>query len=280
MFIEDNRWIPRTLITDRAPEEIGGNWLATKKKYQINQRWTEPYSYWQNRAEDTVREIKKGIKRHTRRKGSPKRLWCFLGKYVAAVRRLTAHEYAGLDGMVPEARYNGGMADISEYCQFNWYDYVWYMDPKQEKCLGRWIGVARDVGGPMTFWVLPKSGIPIPRSSVTALSTEEMNVDETKVLMKALDDGISARLGDHLQDDDLLPEIGDAYRLEDFPWDKVDQAPEPNEPEAARPEADNMDDPEVFDKYIGAEIKLNRGAEVMQGKVKARSQDQMGNPIG
>ena len=85
MFVEDTRWIPQTIITDRAQEEIGGSWLTTRKKFQIGQRYTEPYSYWQNRAEDTVREIKKGIKRHTRRSGSPKRLWCFLGEYVAAI---------------------------------------------------------------------------------------------------------------------------------------------------------------------------------------------------
>ena len=46
--------------------------------------------------------------------------------------------------MVPEARYNGGFADISEYCQFDWYQYVWYIDPKQEKHLARWIGVAKN----------------------------------------------------------------------------------------------------------------------------------------
>ena len=136
MVIEDTKWIPRTIVTDRAPEEIGGTWNAVRKKYHINQRWTEPYSPWQNAAENSIREIKKGIKRHTRRMNSPKRLWCYLGEYVAALRRLTAHDLPELDGMVPEARYNGGFADISEYCQFDWYQYVWYIDPKQEKHLG------------------------------------------------------------------------------------------------------------------------------------------------
>ena len=178
MVIEDTKWIPRTIITDRAPEEIGGTWNAVRKKFQINQRWTEPYSPWQNAAENTIRKIKKGIKRHTRRTNSPKRLWCFLGEYVAAIRRLTAHDLPGLDGMVPEARYNGGFADISEYCQFDWYQYVWYMDPNQEKHLGRWIGVARNIGSPMIFWILAKSGIPIARSSVTPLTMRRRAMKE------------------------------------------------------------------------------------------------------
>ena len=62
MVIEDTKWIPRTIITDRAPEEIGGTWNAVRKKFQINQRWTEPYSPWQNAAENSIRKIKKGIK--------------------------------------------------------------------------------------------------------------------------------------------------------------------------------------------------------------------------
>ena len=132
--------------------------------------------------------------------------------------------------MVPEAHYNGGFADISEYGQFDWYDYVWYMDPKQEKHLGRWIGVAKDIGSPMTFWILPESGIPLPRSSITPLTKEEREVDGTKVLMSQLDEGINQRLGDHLREDELLPEIGDILGNEDFPWDDLDQAPDPQEP--------------------------------------------------
>ena len=182
--------------------------------------------------------------------------------------------------MVPEARYSGGFADISEYCQFDWYDYVWYMDPKQEKHLGRWIGVAKDVGGPMTFWILPKSGVPLPRSSVVLVTKEERNVDGTKVLMKQLDDGINQRLGDHLHNEDLLPEKDEILQDEGFPWDDLDQVPNPQEPESQKPEANEMEDPDVFDKYIGAEISLNRGGQVLRGKVKARKQDSIGNPVG
>ena len=114
----------------------------------------------------------------------------FPGKYVAAIRRLTPHNFPGLDGMVPEARYNGGFAAVtSECCQFDWCQCVWCMDPKQEKHLGRWIGVAKDIGGPMTFWILPKSGTPLPRSSVTPLMEDEKGSDGVRGLMKALDEG-------------------------------------------------------------------------------------------
>jgi hypothetical protein len=66
------------------------------------------------------------------------------------------------------------MPDISEYAQFGWFEYVWYLDPavqflEDAKKLGRWIGVAHDVGCPMTFWILPALCKVIARLTVTAL---------------------------------------------------------------------------------------------------------------
>jgi len=280
MFVQENQWIPQVIVTDGAMEQVGGTWPEIRKKWGIRQRLTEPYSPWQNRAESSVYEIKKAIKRMTRRSGSPKRLWNYLGEHVAAIRRLTAHDFYGLDGQVPEALYRGGIADISEYIQFDWYQYVWYFDQHKEKHLGRWIGVAKDVGAPMTFWILPKSGIPIPRSSVTSLTPEEMGSDGIKEAMRVLDEGIKEKIGDHLKDEELLPELGNVPAIDDGPWDLEEEVDEPVEPEMSKPEADEWEDPEMFDKYIGAEINLNRGGQVLHGKVVGRKRDSEGNPVG
>ena len=128
----------------------------------------------------------------------------------------------GLEGQVPEALYHGGIADISEYIQFDWYQYVWYMNPGSKKQLGQWVGVAKDVGRLMTFWILLKSGIVVPRSSVTMLTPEEMGTDGIKAMMKELDDGIRQKIGDQLKDDELLPGIEDLPGIDDSPWDIKD----------------------------------------------------------
>jgi hypothetical protein len=72
---------------------------------------------------------------------------------------------------VPSEIIKSNTPDISEYAQFVWYEYIWYLDPavqfiEDAKKLGRWIGVAHNVGSPMTFWVLPMS------CKVIAQSTE------------------------------------------------------------------------------------------------------------
>ena len=46
---------------------------------------------------------------------TPQRLWSYLGQWVAAVRRLTAHEHPNLDGRVPAEAIEGQTPDISEY---------------------------------------------------------------------------------------------------------------------------------------------------------------------
>jgi hypothetical protein len=75
---------------------------------------TEPYSSWQNRAEASIREIKRGIKRAMLCAQSPKRLWDYCGEWVAAIRRPTAHEIPTLQGRVPSKVIKGITPDISE----------------------------------------------------------------------------------------------------------------------------------------------------------------------
>ena len=199
---------------------------------------------------------------------------------MAAIWQLTAHDFFRLDGQVPEALYCGGIADISEYIQFIWYKYVWYFDADREKKLGHWIGVAKDVGAPMTFWILPKSAIPIARSSVTSVTPNEQGSDAVKDAMKALDNAIKEKIRDHLKDEELLPELGNIPNIDDGPWDVEEDNDEPVEPKASQPEADEMEDLEVFDKYIGVEVNLNHGGQVLHGKVVGRKRDAEGNPVG
>jgi transposase len=51
------------IVTDRAAEETGGDWKQTLEKYRAQDKRTEPYSPWQNRAEHEIRELKKRLGR-------------------------------------------------------------------------------------------------------------------------------------------------------------------------------------------------------------------------
>jgi hypothetical protein len=95
----------------------------------------------------------------------PYRLWGFCGEWASAIWRLMAYKIPLLEGRVPDESIEGNTPDISKYAQFNWYQLVWYHNlesiPANNRCLGWWIGVAHDVGVPLTSWILPASCQPI-----------------------------------------------------------------------------------------------------------------------
>ena len=90
--------VMETLVVDNDPTMAFKEWKHTVREFRINQKNTEPYSPWQNKAELDVREVKRGIRRFKRRTNSPRRLWCFLGELVTALRGFTAYESSKLQG--------------------------------------------------------------------------------------------------------------------------------------------------------------------------------------
>jgi hypothetical protein len=112
--------VPKELISDGARAEVYGRFGEVAREYRIKQRLTEPYSGWQNRAEAAIREVKRGIRKATQRARSPNRLWDYCGEWVAAIRRLTAHDIHSLHDRVPCEAVEGNTPDISEYAQFDW----------------------------------------------------------------------------------------------------------------------------------------------------------------
>lgn len=175
-FIQDIG-IPKSLLTDNAPEETRGEWGQVVRKYNIRLRTTEPALPWQNRAEAEIREVKKLANQAMRSTFAPLDLWCDALEWAARVRSFTAHDLPFLETCTPEERITSRMPDISEYIHFDWLQWVWHREPtqflEQTLCLGRWLGVAHNVGQAMTYWILTEKGTVLARSSVTALSKVE-----------------------------------------------------------------------------------------------------------
>ena len=196
-YIRDNRMIPKFLVTDGAQEKKGSEWSKVRKQFCIGQKFTLPYSPWQNRAERSIKELKKLIQQFRTKAKSPRRLWCFLGKHMARIRRHTAHNNIALAGNVPHTRVHGCMANISVLLQFDWYQPVEVLHPEtKEKYMARWLGTAHNVRAPMTWWILPASCRPHAQIGVQALTPEELRSEEYTRKIKELEDAIEAKIGD------------------------------------------------------------------------------------
>ena len=82
--------------------------------------------------------------------------------------------------------------DITEYLDFSFYDWVTFksnagLGPSE---IGRWIGVSHRVGPLLSYWILPRSGIPISCSTVQRLTMLEQQTEETKQRMSTFDGGL------------------------------------------------------------------------------------------
>jgi hypothetical protein len=132
--------------------------------------------------------------------------------------------------------------------------------------------VTEDHGISMTYVILPKSCVPIVRTSVFPLSENWRLNPEYHVELKELDESIQGKIGDKLSNDEVqevfpgMPPIPDDM-VEIFNGD--DPTVEPAEDEEFKLEADAYSSPEVFDQYLMANILLNHG-EAQLRTVKQR----------
>lgn len=271
--------VPTSLHTDGAKEMTIGHWKEVREKHGgIKQTTVEPYSPWQNRAEAEIRELKKQVTRIMDKSGAPKRLWDFCLEYVSELRSRTALGLPVLNGRTPYEFVTGETPDISEWTEFSFYQPVWYYNssdfPEPRGILGRWLGVSHRVGQALCYWILPESAEPISRTTVQAVSSDDLATTRVQDLIIKYDKSVSDRLarGDNdIKDDECAP----ARHLDVYDTDY-----EPFDPKFVQPEADDFDAETSYDKYISAQVLLPKGDGLVSGKVIKRKRDDNGNPVG
>jgi len=122
-----NVGIPLGLITDGAKEENLGKWEEVRKKYLLPQRNTVPESSWQNHAEREIGEVKNHYRRLMDRKRVPETLWDFGITYTTDIRQMIAPPT--LDNRSAYEILTGNTPDISDFLDFEFYQWVKYYEP-------------------------------------------------------------------------------------------------------------------------------------------------------
>lgn len=146
--------------------------------------------------------------------------------------------------------------------------------PEQQQIVGHWIGVAHRVGQAMCYWVLPPSGIPIARTTIQAISKDELATRDVMSQIYDFDTEIAIKLGP--TDDSAEPKDLRLF-LEDEDNDEIDN--EPYEPEACTPNVDNFE-ADTYNEMLLAEPLLPRGPVLLPARVVGRKRDANGDPVG
>jgi hypothetical protein len=96
-----------------------------------------------------VRWLKEANKVLMKRTGAPGEVWLQAFQYLADIHNVTADET--LDWRTPRSVRNGTQTDISPFIQYQFWEPITYLDseekfPSTKEKLGRWVGVAHNVG--------------------------------------------------------------------------------------------------------------------------------------
>ena len=185
---------PKLLTFDGSKEQCGKNsrFQQILRKYQIPYHIVEHERPNQNPVESVIRELKRKWFRIMYKMNCPARLWDYGLQYAAEIMNVTASNSGSLNGRTPMELITGETPDISEYLDFGFYDRVWFREhaglgPTK---LGRFLGVSGTVGSLMSYWVLPSSGIPESRTTVSRVTRLEAKTEANMQRFKEYDEQI------------------------------------------------------------------------------------------
>ena len=295
--------VMQKLHTDNAPEIMGRKTpLFTRARNEaIDLTTIEPLRPDKNYGELLIKRAKIRSGKLMMSKNVSLRLWCYALEYSCDLESIMVPNMYRHKGWTGYELFFGTTPDISEYEEFQFYDYCWYWDtpqsyPHEKKCLGRWLGVAHRVGQSMVYFIMNGNGKVICRSTVSQLEPSDYDVVEHKSQMSKLDSTIENSIGDFrkatnvkttqipiMDDDNLEYQLAFCFDLQ--PQDVNDSgeeaASDSNIPFMDDAPNDDVESSE-FDKFLGVYVTLpgDDGESKVLARVKDRKRNHDGKLIG
>jgi hypothetical protein len=191
-------------------------------------RNTEPYSPWQNKAENSICLLKKRWKQTIARKNVHRRVWDYALVYDAEILSRTTRTERDCTGY---EKITGETPDISEWIDFGFYDHVWYWDTPNDDLLmakiARWLGASHRIGSGLCYWILKENGQVLSKTTVQHVTELDVAVDSIKTRITAYDAALTTRLNDDNFQLDLTDENAFfSLDMDDIYDDTVVPAPE------------------------------------------------------
>ena len=169
------------------------------------------------------------------------------------MRSHTAHNIFELDGEVPRFAVSGDTPEISPFCKFSSYNWLYFRDttpnsPNDKMMLGRYLGPSADEGPEMSAKILKHNGQVVARSIYCGLTQEYIiGHDEIKARDK-FDKEVKFKFSE--------PCVTTNFESNPEAMTPTHELYGDDEEEhicESAPDADNVTS-EMFDKYIGAEF--------------------------
>ena len=282
---------PEHLTFDGASVQTGSKtrFQEVVRKSGIDYHVSQPRRPNENPAEQSIREIKKQWYSLQSKTGAHDRLADYGISYICEVSNVTTSSSKYARGRTPLEIISGETPDISEYLDFGFYDWVTFKSNAGvgSPDLGRWLGVSHRIGPMMSYWILPKSGIPISCTTVQRLTNLEKQMDSWKFRMKQFDEDLHQKFNARTAAIELDPgaiQAGKHLSLDMEDEEFLEEYRQVIDDEEL-PHADNVqssdDDVFAIDPYINMLVGINQGDDtILDACMKRRAVDENGRPIG
>ena len=253
--------VPNIIVCDSHKAQVMGDTRKLCSLVGCTIMGLEAATPQSNRAELRIGILKRDVWHMLHKKKVPSRFWDLCAQYRCEINNSIAHNHHYLDNQVPETKMTGQPTDISHICEFDFYDWVYYLDhtksfPNSRYVLGRYLGPSQNFGNCMSQFILNSKGKIVPRQTIRKLTKSELNDETEKQLRTKFNQLIEEKFGDP-----------------------------PNEsPETTINVNNDMKDIDNFeseDEYLRMEIMLpHEKNQNKMGKVIGRSLDENNKPIG
>ena len=304
--------VPPKLIADKAKEQILGDTRRLCELSECRVVELEKGTPAANRAERYIQMIKNETKKDLTTSDSPLVFWCYALERRMKIINACPRDNFLLQGECPYTRMTGQPYDISNFCEFEWFEWVKYRlhgekFPYPSEKLGRCLGPSNDAGNGMAQYVLTDKGTVITIQTMRSLTPAEVNSPtETKkreVYMNliTLKFGNSstpppnwnkknkARIDNDIDDDAAIAKADAELAVHNISvldvevWDEerddgyhVDVYEDED-----RDDLFETDDIPDLDRYLTAEVLLpQNGSHMQAARVVSRAKDDDGKIIG
>jgi hypothetical protein len=267
---------PEAIICDMAGEQTSRDLRKFCNDIGTTLKLLEEGTPWANKAELYIGLIKEAVRKDMKDSNCPLAFWDYCVERRARINNLTAKDIFKLHGTNAHTTLTGEEGDISNLCQYKWYDWCYFREQKEKfpfnrEVLGRVLGPAKGEGNEMAQWILKANGNVVPRRSSRPLKVDELH-SLTEIKKREIFDGlIERKWGTSINP----PKVSDTETAEngfaEYEDDDETARVVPDIEDTVDAKGKMLNQQPAYDKILHSEVSLQLGEDMTTGKVTKRA---------
>ena len=184
--------VPVHLVMDGHSAQSNPKVRKFSNQVNMTLRVLERATPWANRAELYISLLKEAVCKNMRESNSPMVSWDYAIERRELIHNVFTRPLFQSQGKTPTECTLGVAADISNICNFGWYEWVYYRDfgsfPENKEKLGRVLGPCKNEESKMPQSILNSKGSVITRRTMHKVRNEEIHAEAEQQKRSLFDD--------------------------------------------------------------------------------------------